>query len=179
MAKGNKVKAVTAKVKVVEAVKTYSFIVKGKAKQESVVLPIDGKDKSFTIGQAIEAHLGQVKAPDTIKAIFEPVLAKHGSKGANFALSIKPGYGLTQFGYTKATSGNSWRGLVSFTDGQLCFHTFDSFGLTKAKIHELRQLSKLSVNRQGKNWVTVAYAKSNINECISMCNSALKVVAGK
>jgi hypothetical protein len=154
----------------------YSFMVKGGQRNPNQTLLIDGQAKSIEVGQTIKATLDQLNINEVIKDVFKGILPKVDLSKGNVALSIKAGYGVTQFGLTKPGQGNSWHGFITFTDNQLCWHCWDNKGIVKDVLHDIRQSNKLNINRQGANWLTVSYNKNNVDKCINACLELLNKV---
>lgn len=191
MSKGKKgkdsvVKAVVAKVKpigkgfdysalkpaalpVFEQVKAnqeWSFLVRTKAKDVNTVISIDGQKRPVTAGSYVKAQLSALDVPETIKAIFEGILPKADLTKGNLALAIKAGYSDTHFGIIKGKVPNSWHGVVTYTDKQLCWHSWPEKGILWADLDQLRQDNSIPLNRKGNNWLTLSFSKSNAADCI-------------
>ena len=180
---GKKVKAKTKELKINNpdlrpkpTIPIYSWSIKGSARKPTQVLTINGKERSFEIGSTHKGTVSSFKANKTITAIFEGILSKAMPLKDNVSLSAKSGYGVAQFGITKSVSSKSWRGLVTYTDGQFCFHSWDEKGLTMAKLAELRHSNGLNTYRQGKNWITISFSQSDVKGHIQMALDVLKVV---
>jgi len=152
---------------------TFDFVIKGQKGRQTSSFLINDRERVFAVGSTQKLCLSDTKLPATIKEVFSNVFTKHQNHKA-LTLSAKSGYGMPQMGFTRKT--DAWRGFVSFTDGQLCMHTFDAYGVTMPKLQDIRAKHGLSVYRQGKNWVTVSYPKDKVKNLTAFCNEILSLV---
>ncbi len=173
-----KPKAKRTKKAVVKAIGSHSFIVKGPKAQPSVVLVIDGKERPFDLGSRQSFSFGQFKAPEAITALFEGIMAKVGPKQGILDLACKAGYKGAQFGLTKATSGNSWKGYCTLTDGELCWHAWPQKDISLGVLDSIAQSNELRANRRGSNWITLAVTKENLSKAIKACCELLNKAQG-
>jgi len=158
---------------IVKSIDTFDFVIKGQKGSQTQSFLINDREKVYPVGSTQKLCLADTKLPDTIKEVFSNVFAKH-QNHKNLCLSAKSGYGMPQMGFTRKT--DAWRGYVSFTDGQLCCHTFDAYGVSMPKLQDIRAKHGLSVYRQGKNWVTVSYPKDKVKKLTAFCNEILSLV---
>jgi len=170
----SQVKADVIMAKAVTPKSAYSFVVKGMAKQPVQIVKVDGKDREFSLGSTQNIEFDKLKLPKAITTAFMHVAGEIGDKTPNLRLSLKAGYGLPQVGWTKASFGNTWRGFLTFTDGQLCCHHWPERGISVATLAKLRNNNGLSPNRQGSGWLTVSFPESKqtgINKfCLDVVN---------
>ena len=152
-------KTVKPKTKAVKTEETYSFVVKGNRRKPNQIINIGGQDKAFDNGAKITCKINDLKVPPSIKKAFGLILTKADLSKLNVELGIKSGYNSTQFGLTKP--GQAWRGFVTYTDSQFCIHTWDKRSIDKSVILSTIKSNEASVNRQGKNWVTVSFSKND------------------
>jgi len=176
-AKRNAAKAKTAQTEEVKAVREYTFGVKGKQNDLEQAITIDGQKTTVLVGSEVKAQLSQLlDVPEVIRDIFEGILAQTTPLKAGLGLGIKAGYGKTQFGVVKAKQGNSWSGYVTYTDGQLCWHSWPQRAITVDDLAKIRQANELPLNRSGKNWMTISFTKNNVKACVQACLDVIKLV---
>lgn len=177
--KGEKstVKAIVAKTKALtlhnpdlqppkEVVSEWSFLVRTKAKDVNTVISLNGQKRPVVAGAYVKAQLSALDIPETIKAIFEGILPKVDLTKGNVTPAIKAGYSDTHFGLIKGKTPNSWHGVVTYTDKQLCWHCWPEKGLLWADLDSIRQDNAIPLNRKGNNWLTLSFSKGNVLDCI-------------
>lgn len=181
-------KKVTAKVKKAEVkapvqaeppveernpIQTYNWTIKGSEKDKNAIILLEnGKKVAYNIGDKKEHSLEDLAMPVPIRKVFSGILT--GNKiPDSLQLSLKKGYGYNQFGFTRKQL--SWRGVFTFTDKELCTHTWKG----KYGINELRDLAKkheLVESRHDVNWITWTTRDNNADKYIAFFQDLAKIV---
>ena len=171
----SKVKANAALTGAVTASDAYLVKPYAKAGIPRVVFQVNTRLAEFAANKPVKLSLGSLTMPKEVKDIFGKLLPKYATD-PRFTLRIKGGYNTTHFGLTKASYPNSWRGFVTYTDKELCFHAWDQHGVTIAKIDSIIESNSVSVSRRGNNWRTVNTAPSDVVNATKCCRDLLNLI---
>ena len=174
-----KPKSKKAKVEAKAPDRVYPFRIKGPKSKPTVVMTVEGKEREFGLGNTEKFKFSQFNVAPEITDLFKGIAAKAGATPTGLTLSAKAAYKGAHFGWTRALNNNSWRGFITFTDGDLCFHDNAQAGVTKGQMLSAFNAAKINPNRSNANWFTLPVTKSTLPKIESICLGFIKAVSGQ